>query len=162
MTDNAITLRFADFSDCTDIAAIESQCFSEPWSADAVRDFLGFDFNRILCAVIDNRLAGYVSFTFIPDEIEIQNVAVAPDLRRKGIADAIMYALGKYAADNFAAKISLEVRVSNIAAISLYQKHGFFGTDVRKSFYRHPTEDACVMINHFYTQTNYNKGTNEK
>lgn len=152
MTGDKIILRFAGISDSGSIAQIEKQCFSDPWSASAVQDFLGYNFNRILCAVIDGRVSGYVSFTFIPDEIEIQNVAVAPELRRKGIADKIMRALDKYAADSSAEKISLEVRVSNFAAISLYQKHGFLETDVRKNFYRHPTEDACIMIKEFNTQ----------
>ena len=152
MTGDKITLGFAGISDSESISQIEKQCFSEPWSASAVQDFLGYNFNRILCAVIDGRVSGYVSFTFIPDEIEIQNVAVAPELRRKGIADKIMHALDKYAADKSAEKISLEVRVSNFAAISLYQKHGFLKTDIRKNFYRHPNEDACVMIKEFNTQ----------
>ncbi len=152
MTGDKTILRFAGISDSGNISQIEKQCFSEPWSASAVQDFLGYNFNSILCAVIDGKISGYVSFTFIPDEIEIQNVAVVPELRRKGIADAIMLALDGYAADRSAEKISLEVRVSNFAAISLYQKHGFLKTDVRKNFYRHPTEDACVMIKEFNTK----------
>ena len=76
MTGDKITLGFAGISDSESISQIEKQCFSEPWSASAVHDFLGYNFNRILCAVIDGKISGYVSFTFIPNEIEIQNVAV--------------------------------------------------------------------------------------
>ena len=141
-----IIVRNARLSDAVRIAEIESQCFSQPWSENSVRAFLAFDGNHMICAELENSVVGYIGFTHILDEIEIQNVAVTPAFRNLGAASLMLTALSEYASDNDISLISREVRVSNLPAISLYQKHGFYAAGKRKGFYSNPTEDAVVML----------------
>ena len=91
-------------------------------------------------------LKHYVGVLAIPpDEWEITNVAVDPDFRRQGMGEALMRALADKAAQAGVARISLEVRVSNGAAIGLYRKLGFVDCGVRKNFYSAPREDGVIM-----------------
>ena len=80
------------------------------------------------------------------DEGAIANVAVSPQCRRQGCADALLTRLLQVAWQRGLARVTLEVRVSNAAAIALYEKHGFAAVGVRPRFYRTPTEDAAIMI----------------
>jgi ribosomal-protein-alanine N-acetyltransferase len=80
------------------------------------------------------------------DEGQITNIAVHPDHRRKGYGAAITRALLRHAKDAKLESVSLEVRVSNTAAIELYKKAGFAEAGRRKGFYAKPTEDALVMV----------------
>ena len=79
------------------------------------------------------------------DEGEITNVAVKPEFRRCHIADEMLQALLSDSEAGGIRYIYLEVRVSNAAAIGLYEKHGFTRKGIRKNFYEKPQEDAYVM-----------------
>ena len=79
------------------------------------------------------------------DEAEIVNVAVRDDCRKQGIADKLLMELTAYGNEHGASRFYLEVRVSNEAAIHLYEKHGFIRQGVRKDFYKDIHEDAYVM-----------------
>ena len=133
------------------VARIESDTFSEPWSESALALLCTEEYpSFVLC---EDELAGYVSCARALDEIQIINVAVRADRRGRGYADALLVALDGYCEENGILQISLEVRPSNVAAISLYEKHGYERAGVRKNFYRLPTEDAIVMIKNL----NFNK-----
>ena len=88
---------------------------------------------------------GYCGIYLSLDEGEITNVAVRPECRKQGIADAILDTAFMEAQKRGAEKIYLEVRQSNIPAQQLYEKHGFESCGLRKNFYRKPTEHAIVM-----------------
>jgi ribosomal protein S18 acetylase RimI-like enzyme len=75
-------------------------------------------------------------------EIEILNIAVKKTHRRKGVASALLEKLKEHVSDK---KIHLEVRESNLGAISFYERKGFKITGLRKNFYRNPTENALLM-----------------
>ena len=79
------------------------------------------------------------------DEGQITNVAVSGEHRRRGLGNAVMEALERYAAERGIAFLSLEVRESNIAARSLYSSRGWREEGLRKNFYRRPAENAVVM-----------------
>ena len=79
------------------------------------------------------------------DEGQITNIAVHPDHRGQGLGLAIVQALIKHAKAERLASITLEVRVSNTPAITLYKKVGFLEVGRRKGFYTKPTEDALIM-----------------
>ena len=79
------------------------------------------------------------------DEAEIVNVAVRDDCRKQGIADKLLMELTAYGNEHGVSRFYLEVRVSNEAAIHLYEKHGFIRQGVRKDFYKYIHEDAYVM-----------------
>jgi len=120
--------------DVGDVYGIEKQCFSLPWSKDAIEKGIG----SWLVAHIDGEVAGYLGFFVVENECNITNLAVKNEHRRKGIAKTLLYALDYPV-------VFLEVRASNAAAIALYEKCGFIRIGVRKNFYSHPTEDAILM-----------------
>ena len=127
-----------------DVAIIEQLSFSAPWS-EASLTLLTQGQNGGFAAVLGERAVGYVGFLSVLDELEITNVAVHPDHRRQGIGDALIDALIKHAQSIEAVRITLEVRVSNVPAIALYEKFGFVPCGTRKNFYSNPREDAVIM-----------------
>ncbi|MBO4343804.1 MAG: ribosomal protein S18-alanine N-acetyltransferase [Clostridia bacterium] len=130
-----------------DIAELEKLCFSEPWSENAVKEFLKYGNNRFLIAKCekDGSFAGYIGYTKVLDEIYIANIAVKPEHRRKGAADMLLNELEKTAKNEKITLITLEVRKSNVPAIKLYEKHGCKTVGERKGFYSSPKEDAVLM-----------------
>ena len=88
---------------------------------------------------------GYANFLHVLDEGDIGNVAVAPEFRRQGVADALLEALCARAAALNLAFLTLEVRASNAPAIALYRKHGFQAVGQRRNYYQKPDEDALLM-----------------
>ena len=128
------------------VAALEAACFSEPWSEQAFLDALKQPEALMMAAIgMGNNPMGYCGIYLSADEGEITNVAVRPDHRKKGIADAILTDVLSESQKRGARTIYLEVRESNLPAQKLYEKHGFVSCGIRKNFYRKPTEHAIVM-----------------
>ena len=128
----------------SDIAGIEKECFSSPWSEKSLEILLG-DNAVGFAAFCKEELVGYVGMMTVLDEGQITNVAVKSDFRRRGCAKALLSALEKYALENGIVFLSLEVRKSNLGARSLYLADGWADVGVRKNFYSSPIEDAIVM-----------------
>lgn len=127
-----------------EIAAIERACFTDPWTENGLQEELDNSCARFLTAVDENgAVAGYIGCHTVLDEGYITNVAVSPEYRRQGIGRQLVQALLERVHD--LAFVTLEVRVSNEAAIRLYQGCGFQPVGTRKKFYRHPEEDALLM-----------------
>jgi len=143
----SISVRLAEAGDIDAIAAIEAECFSEPWSAQAFADVLYREDVILLVADIggEDKIVGYVCMYMAADEGEITNVAVKSDCRGRGIAGGLMDDLISRAKDHAIEMIFLEVRESNAPAIALYKKNGFEQNGLRKNFYRNPTENAILM-----------------
>ncbi len=128
------------------VALLEKECFGEcAWSENSLRESLQTDGASFFVALCDGEIAGYVGMNTVLDEGYITNVAVSGNFRRKGIADGLIARLDECMAQKELSFISLEVRVSNAPAISLYEKNGYKNLGVRKNFYRLPTEDAYIM-----------------
>lgn len=126
------------------VAQIEQACFAEPWTEEGLREELDNACARFLVAEAeDGAVAGYIGCHTVLDEGYIANVAVSPTYRRRGIGRQLVQALLEQSED--LAFVTLEVRVSNQAAIALYTDCGFQSVGVRKKFYSHPTEDALLM-----------------
>lgn len=132
--------------DVPQVAELESQTFSQPWSAKGFLDSLKLSNTIFLVACDGQEIVGYAGMYLSVDEGEIVNVAVAQNMRRKGIGDALLDEMAECAAKKGAQRIVLEVRVSNEPAIRLYEKHGYVRCGVRKGFYELPKEDAYIMI----------------
>jgi ribosomal-protein-alanine N-acetyltransferase len=94
---------------------------------------------------IDGRIAGYALFWHVTDEIHLLNVAVDPADRRRGYGRQLVDEVITYARAHDAAKVLLEVRVSNVAAIGLYRALGFEEINRRKRYYD-DGEDALEMM----------------
>lgn len=90
-------------------------------------------------------MLGYIGVHEIVGEAYVANVAVSQKYRRFGIASALLGEAEKGAKERGCEFISLEVRKSNVPAISLYEKRGYTVRGVRKNFYSDPTEDGIIM-----------------
>ena len=95
---------------------------------------------------------GYAGVNTVLDEGYINNVAVAPQFRRQGVADELIAALVRFGRAKLAF-LTLEVRASNAPAIALYAKHGFREAGRRKNYYDDPKEDAILMTLEFDHET---------
>ena len=130
------------------IAALEAECFADPWSEDAVKEAIRFG-TVFFAALEDGNVLGYVGVKPVLDEGYISNVAVTEKMRRRGIGKALMASVDSFAAESGLSFVSLEVRESNSAAAALYFECGYEIVGKRKNFYVHPVEDALIMIKNF-------------
>ena len=133
-----------------DVAAVERECFSKPWTEQMLRDELDNMSASFIVAEADNgRAIGYAGLTVVLDEGYITNVAVRPDCRKQGVAGKLLQVFLDFAQANHLAFLTLEVRASNYPAIALYGSRGFRGVGRRKNYYEHPREDAIIMTREF-------------
>lgn len=132
-----------------EIAQIERECFSMPWSEGALEEELyNPQASFIVAQRADGAVLGYAGLHVAADEGYIDNIAVRSDYRRQGIADDLLDVFVRFGAVNLAF-LTLEVRPSNEAAIDLYFKHGFAQVGRRKDYYQDPKEDAIIMTLEF-------------
>ena len=127
------------------VATLERLCFGEPWSAKALELLLGNGAFAVVCTEGQDVLA-YGGMLSVLDEGQVTNIAVHPDHRRCGLGRRVLETMLEEAERRGLMEISLEVRASNHAAISLYEQAGFSAVGRRRSFYKQPTEDALVML----------------
>ena len=127
------------------IVDLEKYCFSDPWSTNSIASELDNKLAFWLVATDEDRVAGYIGSQTVMDETDMMNVAVHPDFRRKGIAEALVNALVGNLQRMGSHCLTLEVRVTNVPAIALYEKLGFSEIGRRKNYYRNPREDALIL-----------------
>ena len=153
-------------SDVEQVAEIEAQCFSMPWSEKGFLDSIAREDTIFLVAELDkepetklldisleeekqattgDRIAGYIGMYTSFDEGEITNVAVSFECRNQGIGNHLVTAMQTIAKEKNLERIVLEVRSTNEPALSLYKRKGFKELGIRKNFYEKPTEDAIIM-----------------
>ena len=123
------------------LAALEKECFSDPWP----EDMIGRMADKFTVATERDALMGYIVLSTVLDEGNIDNVAVSPAYRRRGVADALVADAVARSRDMGLAFLMLEVRAGNEPAIALYRKHGFREVGRRKNYYEKPREDAILM-----------------
>lgn len=141
-----------DESHIPQVEEIERTCFPDPWSRKLLEDLLREERAISLAAVDkDGAVLGYVSLSWVLDEGYINNVAVRPDCRRRGIAKALLEALQRQGAARGLSLLTLEVRESNRGARALYSGLGFAEVGLRRGYYFHPREDAIIMTLEFAT-----------
>ena len=127
------------------IAALEKVCFTDPWSENSIRYELTNPLSFWLVAMEGDRVAGYVGSQSVLDEADMMNIAVAPEFRRMGIAQGLAQRLTEALKEKGVRCLTLEVRVSNEPAITLYRKLGFSQVGRRPNYYRSPKEDALIL-----------------
>ena len=139
------------FEDLEAVMAIEKLSFYSPWSRSAFVHELGLE--GLSCNLVirhpdshfPGHVAGYVCFWHVVDEIHITNLAVHPDLRRRGFGRNLIQEVRKFAESSRAKRLLLEVRRSNFSAQNLYRELGFSPIGVRRGYYEDTSEDALVM-----------------
>jgi len=134
--------------DLPEILAIERRSFSNPWPPSTFEGEIQNESISFPVVAVDEatgRIAGYVIYWLICEEVQINNVAVHPDFRRRRVAEVMLREILAALPSAGGGFVSLEVRSGNTAARSLYDKLGFKPIGVRKEYYSNPVEDAVVM-----------------
>jgi ribosomal-protein-alanine N-acetyltransferase len=131
--------------DIADIMAIERTAYAYPWSERFFRQELQVECARSFLAESQGRIAGYVLFWLLPEEIDIHNIAVHNEFRRRGLGRNLLENVIAEARNRACRRITLEVRKSNLAAQRLYESVGFKASGERKGYYSDDGEDALLM-----------------
>ena len=145
MTAVAIKIRVLELSDLSAIEAIEQKAYPTPWSRSMFASELAKPTSICLGAFEGQDLVGYVINSRYVDAWHVMNLVVAPEHRRQGIATRLLASLFELTADDDRRGFTLEVRVSNDAAIELYESLGFRGQGIRRGYYTDNREDALIM-----------------
>lgn len=160
-----IKIKLMEKCDVDKVISIEEKAYGEHhWSKESFMNELANELARYYSAFNENGdLIGYAGCWQILEEVHITNIAVSPDFRRQKVGETLLKRIIDDCYKNMAKYITLEVRASNVAAISLYEKFGFKSLGVRKGYYQNNNEDALIMWteNIFYDKfkLNYEKLT---
>ncbi|HEY8910115.1 MAG TPA: ribosomal protein S18-alanine N-acetyltransferase [Desulfosporosinus sp.] len=133
-------------SDLEVIMDIERVSFSTPWSLESFKaELKDNDYARYFCLELNGQVIGYMGLWFILDEGHITNIAIAPDYRGHHWGEFLMRSVMAEMVNQGMERMTLEVRVSNSLALSLYKRLGFTHAGVRKGYYADTGEDALIM-----------------
>ena len=138
-------LAFMDQRSAVGVAELEKRCFSTPWSLNSILGELDNPCALWLTATEGETLCGYLGVQYGPDGADIMNIAVDSAYRNRGIAQQLMKSMAERLREKQLSWLTLEVRESNLPAISLYRKLGFREVGVRRHYYRNPVENALLM-----------------
>lgn len=127
------------------IADLEKACFSDPWSVVSIASELNNPLSLWIVALDDDNVVGYVGSQTVLDGADVMNLAVSEQYRRQGIARDLMLLLEEQLKKKGVRMLALEVRVSNSAAIALYESMGFCQVGRRPRYYSNPREDAFIL-----------------
>jgi ribosomal-protein-alanine N-acetyltransferase len=142
-----VSARQATLEDLEQMAAIESECYPEPWSEQAFAQEMSKKYARVMVLTDDETdtiVVGYIVYWIQAEGVSLHNIAIHPKWRGFGFARELMRLMINETVREEIPKITLEVRASNKAAIALYASLGFNKTHERPSFYRNG-ETAIVM-----------------
>ena len=134
--------------DLPEVLQIEKLCYPNPWREMTFRGEIynqPISFPFVFVHKHQRRIIGYIIFWCIKERAQINNIAVHPDFRRMGIAEAVMRQVLDHIRKAGAELVTLEVRPSNIAARSLYKKLDFEVIGIRENYYNNPPENALIM-----------------
>jgi [ribosomal protein S18]-alanine N-acetyltransferase len=145
MTAVALRIRRLDLHDLNAIERIEKRAYPTPWSRSMFASELAKPTSICLGAFEGDELVGYVINSRYVDAWHVMNVAVDPDRQRRGAATALLERLFELTADDERRGYTLEVRMSNVGAIRLYEQLGFEARGIRRGYYTDNREDALIM-----------------
>jgi ribosomal-protein-alanine N-acetyltransferase len=134
-------------SDIDDVLSIEQASFTNPWTRQMFLwelQNVGVSYAFVL-RTPEWHVAAFCTIWVVLDEIHINNVAVRPECRRQGVGRALLGFVFRLGAGLGARRATLEVRRSNVAALKLYEKLGFYVAGARTNYYTNPVEDALVL-----------------
>ena len=141
-----ITVKKAELSDLCRLAEAERLCFSDAWSETALCSQIKGECYITLVAEGENgELLGYISGSVIPPEAEIFRIVSLPEYRRQGVGSLLLSQFEKELEGVGCTALFLEVRQSNLGAISFYKSFSFAETGKRRGYYKNPTEDAILL-----------------
>ena len=138
-------IRPMEIKDIVQVAAIEKDIFSVPWSANSFIEASQNENNIYLVCAQNDEVTGYCGLWTVLGEGDVTNVAVSKKHRGKGYGRALLKELENRGRKKDVSKYFLEVRQSNIIAFKLYLSLGYEKIGIRKNFYERPSEDAVIM-----------------
>jgi [ribosomal protein S18]-alanine N-acetyltransferase len=141
----ALEIRSLETADLEAIETIEQRAYPTPWSRSMFASELAKPTSICLGAFEGEELVGYVINSRYVDAWHVMNVAVDPGHQRRGIASRLLERLFEITRDDERRGYTLEVRVSNEAAIELYERLGFEPRGIRRGYYTDNREDALIM-----------------
>ena len=139
-------IRPAAAADVAGIMAIERGSFALPWREETFASLIDRVDADVLVAERHGQVVGYVVLWTTVDEAELANIAVAAKSQGAGVGTGLLSEILDTAAQRGAKRVFLDVRWSNTGAVRLYERFGFKEVGVRKHYYRHPVEDARVLV----------------
>jgi len=132
--------------DLQNILEVERASFATPWSLDAFKaELKDNEYARYLCLELEGQVIGYMGLWFILDEGHITNIAITPNHRGQHWGEFLMRSVMGKMVEQGMERMTLEVRVSNRPAQSLYKRLGFAIAGIRKGYYADTGEDAMIM-----------------
>lgn len=141
-----------------EVVSVEEECFHTPWTKkDFEREMHENSMAIYKIAILDGKIIGYAGMWHIVNEGHITNVAVLPEYRRTGVGNLLVEELIRIAQELEMIGLTLEVRISNMAAQRLYIKYGFRSEGFRKRYYDDTGEDAIIMWKYFENYENFEK-----
>jgi len=132
-------------ADLDEVMAIERASFAYPWSSRFFHQEFEVECAHSILAEMNGKIVGYVLFWLLPETVDIHNLAVRGEYRRRGVGRILLNKVIVEALRQSSARVTLEVRKSNLAAQKLYESAGFVATGVRKGYYSDDGEDALTM-----------------
>jgi len=127
------------------VGQLEKVCFSSPWSENSIKKEVDNPLSLWLVACDGATVAGYVGSQSVLGESDMMNLAVHPDYRRQGLGERLVADLVVALKESGNHSLTLEVRESNVPALSLYEKLGFRVVGKRPRYYQNPKEDALIL-----------------
>ncbi|MBM7705084.1 ribosomal protein S18-alanine N-acetyltransferase [Metabacillus iocasae] len=141
-----IKFRLMEMEDIDDVVEIEHQSFATPWSREAFyNELVNNQFSTYIVMEENEKVVGYCGTWIVVDEAHITNIALLPAYRGKGLGELLLNNVINLVKEMGAISMTLEVRISNYTAQSLYRKLGFEPGGIRKNYYSDNNEDALVM-----------------
>lgn len=142
---DGLQIRMMKRDDVERICELEEETFSMPWSRGAFIEMIENKDARYYVAELDGHIVGGCGVLLIAGEGNITNIVIDEKARNRGIGTRLLQFLIEDGYRNGLDAFTLEVRVSNAAAIHVYEKLGFFSAGIRPNFYEKPKEDAMIM-----------------
>lgn len=144
--EETVTFRFMKMDDIDQVLEVEHQAFTLPWSREAfISELTKNQFAVYVVIEIEGKIVGYGGVWIVVDEAHITNIALLPDYRGRKLGLALMRKIMEISREMGAKTMTLEVRMTNLVAQSLYKKLGFQEGAIRKNYYTDNMEDALVM-----------------
>lgn len=145
LMEKEIKVRPMKAEDVPKISLMEEAAFSMPWGAKDFLDMVEREDSLYVTALCEEEPIGCCGVTNACGDGDVNNVVVADKFRQLGVGKVMMMALMEWGTALGIENYTLEVRVSNIPAIHLYESLGFVSEGIRPGFYERPKEDAMIM-----------------
>lgn len=138
-------------ADLAAVLVIEWQSHPVPWTEEIFVEELERDWARLMVlTATDGTVLGYCNYWLVHDEVHLLNIAIHAAFRQQGYGEQLLEHVLEFAVEHQCQFVTLEVRKSNQAARSLYERSGFKSVGVRPAYYADNKEDAIVMLRDFH------------